>query len=206
MNRFYLEYIYQFYQNIKYIQIIMYIFYIHIFRNKSHMSKNSPHAYSNATEILPGLWLGDINAANDSSFFKDKQIQCIINCTDRHPFSDDPIIEIRYRLAIKDNLENEEIIKLYESLDNVVDTIHTHIRSYNLLVHCFAGRQRSSSIILAYLMKYGHLKLQLAIVALKSKKPDVFEPQFNFERALIEYEKQLGGNLGGNPHNPLHTN
>ena len=147
--------------------------------------------YSNATEILPGLWLGDLQASIDSNFLLDKQIQCVINCTDNHPFTDDPIVLIKHRLAVKDNLELEEIAKLYQSLDDLCDMIKQNLLVYNMLIHCYAGKQRSASIIIAYLMKYGKMDLSLAIFAVKSKKPDVFEPGFNFEPALKLYESKL---------------
>ena len=147
--------------------------------------------YSNATEILPGLWLGDLQASIDSSFLIDKQIQCVINCTDRHPFSDDPIILIKRRLSVKDNLEIEEIAKLYQSLDDLCDFIKQNLPMYNMLIHCYAGKQRSASILIAYLMKYRKMDLTSAIFAIKSKKPDVFEPGFNFEAALKLYETKL---------------
>ena len=153
--------------------------------------QNNSNYYSNASEILPGLWLGDIKASLDTTFLNNKQIQCIINCTDRHPFTDDPLIKIKYRLPVKDNNDINEIDKFYYLLDDVVSQIKKYIRSYNILVHCYAGKQRSAAVIIAYLMKYGQMDLQSAINALKSKKPDVLDPQFNFEIALQIYEKCL---------------
>ena len=151
---------------------------------------NNNH-YSNATEILPGLWLGDIKSSLDVIFLNDKQIKCIINCTDRHPFTDHPLIEIKYRLPVKDNNDVNEIEKFYYLLNEVVEQIKINIRSYNILVHCYAGKQRSAAVILAYLIKCGQMNLQSAINALKSKKPDVLDPQFNFDIALQAYESSI---------------
>ena len=146
---------------------------------------------SNATEILPGLWIGNIKSSMDVAFLKDKQIQCIINCTDQHPFVDDPIVKVKYRLPIKDNLDINEIAKLYQSLDEFCEQIKINISMYNMLIHCYAGKQRSPSLIIAYLMKYANMDLQSAKTALKSKKSDIFEPQFNFEPALQLYWQKL---------------
>jgi dual specificity phosphatase 12 len=146
---------------------------------------------SSATEILPGLWLGDLKSSLDIGFLNDKQIQCIINCTDRYPFSDQVSIKVKYRLPVKDNLEQEEIDKLYEHLDEIVDLIQHWIKSYNILIHCYAGKQRSAAVVIAYLIKYGLMDLESSIVAIKSKKPDVFEPTFNFESALKLYWLKL---------------
>ncbi len=148
-------------------------------------------SYSNATEILPGLWLGDIKSSLDISFLRDKQIQCIINCTDHHPFTDDPMIKIKYRLSVKDNLDINETIKLYQSLDDFCDYIKHNIVSHNILIHCYAGKQRSPSVVVAYLMKYAKMDLQSSINSVKSKKPDIFEPQVNFESALQLYWQNL---------------
>ena len=104
------------------------------------MATNSNY-YSNATEILPGLWLGDIKASLDTAFLKDKQIQCVINCTDRHPFADDPIIKIKHRVPVKDNMDINEMAKLYQSFDESCDLIKTNIVSHNILIHCYAGKQ-----------------------------------------------------------------
>jgi hypothetical protein len=147
--------------------------------------------YSNATEILPGLWLGDIKASLDTTFLRDKQIQCIINCTDRHPFAEDSIIKVKHRLSIKDNLDINGMAKLYQSLDHLCDQIKTNIISHNILIHCYPGKQRSTTIIIAYLMKYGHMDLQSAMIAIKSKNPDIFELPFNFEPVLQLYWEKL---------------
>ena len=154
-------------------------------------AKSQSQYYSNATEILPGLWLGDLKASLDTGFLGDKQIQCIINCTDRYPFSDIPLIKIKHRVPIKDNLEIEEVAKLYHCLDELADLIKQHLPNHNILIHCYAGKQRSASILIAFLMKYGQLDLSSATLAIKSKRPDVFEPSFNFEAAVKLYEDQL---------------
>lgn len=37
--------------------------------------------YSNAIEILSGVWLGNISASTDEFFLTDRMIQSQINCT-----------------------------------------------------------------------------------------------------------------------------
>ena len=146
---------------------------------------------SSATEILPGLWLGDIKAALDTGFLKEKNIECVINCTRQHPFSSDSSIKLKYRIPVKDNLEITEMGKLYKSLDQISDKIKSSLILCNVLVHCYAGKQRSAAVIIGYLMKYGLMDLDSAINAVKSKKPDILQPSFNFEPALKLYERNL---------------
>lgn len=149
---------------------------------------------SNATEILPGVWLGNIQSALDTHFLHDKQIKCIINCTERHPFSNDPIIEIKYRLPVKDNQNESEINKFSQLINKTVNEIKKNLSTRNILVHCYAGQQRSPAILVAFLMKYGQMDIESAISAIKSKKSDIFHPKCNFSDALIIYQKYLSQN------------
>jgi len=146
---------------------------------------------SNAVEILPGMWLGNSKSAVDQVFLNDKQIQCVINCTQNCPFTDDTIVELKYRIPVKDNLVKSEISNLYQCLDVITHKIWDNCHKYNILVHCHQGRQRSPAVIVAYLMKYVNMDLNDATKAVKTKKINVFEPYFNFEPALKQYENDL---------------
>ena len=39
-----------------------------------------------ADEILPGLWLGNLEASQDTAFLKEKRIDAVFNCTKNLPF------------------------------------------------------------------------------------------------------------------------
>lgn len=143
---------------------------------------------SNAVEILPGLWLGNAQSSMDSMFLNDKQIQCIINCTQHCPFIDEDLIKLKYRIPVKDNLVDSEINALYQCLETIVKKIRENCQKYNILVHCHEGKQRSPAVIVAYLMKYGKMSLYEAIKAVKTKRSIVFTPYCNFEKALRSYE------------------
>lgn len=134
----------------------------------------------NATEILPGLWLGNAKSSLDKRFLKQKKITCIINCTESLPFIIDKNIILKYRVAVKDNLQNAEINKLYSLLNSTVNKIYTVIVGHNILLHCHAGRQRSVTVMAAYLMKFGNLKKKEAISAIRSKRAISGYPQLNF--------------------------
>jgi len=133
------------------------------------------------TEILPGLWIGDRNDALNTKWLKQNKITAIINCTKSTPFPT-AYTDLTHilRVPIQDNLESEEINKMQKYLYPVSLKIAEWLPDHNILVHCYAGRQRSASIILAYLIKYGELTLELAIEYLRSKKIDVCLPKFNF--------------------------
>ncbi|PKI64917.1 hypothetical protein CRG98_014713 [Punica granatum] len=60
-----------------------------------------------------------------------------------------------------------------------------------VLVHCFMGRSRSVSVVVAYLMKKHGMSLSQAMEHVKSKRPQA-SPNSGFLSQLQEYEKSLG--------------
>ncbi len=141
---------------------------------------------TDAVEILPNMWLGNISAALNIDFLKSNKITCIINCTDTCPFVEYDIKKIR--IPIKDNGTEEEIFKMYTVLDKATTLIYELLHKYPILIHCYAGRQRSVSVVLAFLMKYARFTLQEAIDALRKKKPKI---GINFSHALVRYQLDL---------------
>lgn len=141
-------------------------------------------------EILPHLWLGDIRSAKNKSFFDDNNIEIVINCTKDIPFFSNYTTNIR--ISINDNLEEEEIDKFYLYIDKAVNLINKELLNFkNILVHCYAGKQRSASIISCYLMKYANMSLKESIESVKSKRSVAFTPGINFSKSLLQFEKDL---------------
>jgi hypothetical protein len=144
----------------------------------------------NVTEIIPNLWVGDIDAALSLDFIKRNKISCIVNCTDSCPFIDEGLIRVKkIRIPIRDNGRDTEIQKMYSVLDKAVTHIYGLLRKHRILVHCLAGRQRSVAIILAFLMKYAGFTLQEAIDSVRKKKAKI---GINFSQALVQYQMDLG--------------
>ena len=99
------------------------------------------------------------------------------------------------RLVVNDNLEKAEIDRLFNYLDKAVDLINENLLLNKvILVHCYAGKQRSASLIAAYLMKYAQMTYLEAINVIKSKRFIAFTPGINFKDALIRYQNFLHSN------------
>ena len=147
-----------------------------------------------ANEIYPNLWLGDIHSATNVRFLKEKGINCIINCTESLPFPNLPQIIKKYRVAVKDNLQPDQIYKLYTYLDVTVTKMYNLLKKGNkILVHCHARKQRSVAIIIAFLMKYAQLSKEESILLLRTKRDIAGLPVINFDKALAQYESDLRG-------------
>jgi protein-tyrosine phosphatase len=142
-----------------------------------------------ATEVVPNLWIGNYQDTAIPSFIKGFDV--IINCTKNLPF---PLEELccpgvkQVRLSVEDNLQPAELDALYRYLDKVTQLIHANLMyGRRVLVHCFAGKQRSASVIVAYMMRYFRMNLENASRALQSKRACVFEPLCNFRPTLEKF-------------------
>ena len=143
-----------------------------------------------ACEIISNLWLGDIRSARSQLFFDENNIKVVLNCSKDIPFYSNYTENIR--ISVHDNLEKEEIDRLYKYFPKAVELINNKLlESKGILVHCYAGKQRSATVIAAYLMKYGNLSRKDAIQTIQSKRLISFTPLVNFDKALKLYENDL---------------
>ena len=141
-------------------------------------------------EIIPGLWLGDKNISMNRQFFKDNNIEIVINCSKDLPFINLEVEKVR--LKVHDNLQKDEIISMYNLLEYTTKYINDNLLlCKNILVHCYAGKQRSATLVVAYIMTYGKMNLYKTIELVKSKKTNIFTPSINFNEALKLYNKDI---------------
>ena len=143
-----------------------------------------------ATQIIPQLWIGDKLISQKQSFFNDRDINVVINCTREVKFLDGN--NKQYRLDIDDDLSDDAMKKMYSKIYDIIDYIHTEIeKGNNVLVHCHKGIQRSANIVAAYLMKYGRINYTAAMKYIQDKRPICFLPSNNFIVVLKKIEKDL---------------
>ena len=65
-----------------------------------------------ATQIIPQLWIGDKVIAQQKSFFDEKHIDVVVNCTKEVKFIEGTKT---YRLDIDDDLTEDSIRLMYKS-------------------------------------------------------------------------------------------
>ena len=119
------------------------------------------------TEIISGLWFSDIDSLKDSNFFKDNDINIIINLTDYNFKIDKKVSYIN--LAIS----TYNILSLKNMIDKIVENIHNNIELNNILVYCVNGLVISPLICSIYMIKYGKLNKYDIPAVLKSKNDQV---------------------------------
>lgn len=147
-----------------------------------------------ADEILPNLWLGNAKASMDQDFIVQNNIQVVFNCTKNLPFS--PIIPVKYRVPVDDNLEENEIrnMELWSS-EIAYKIIKEYINGKTILVHCAAGMQRSAASIAFMLIAYKMMNETDAMKYIKERRNIAFYPRANFGRSIEYFYKQYQNNI-----------
>jgi protein-tyrosine phosphatase len=143
-----------------------------------------------AHEILPNLWLGNVKASMDEDFIQQKRITVVFNCTKNLPFS--PMIPIKYRIPVDDNLEEEEIrnMELWAG-EIALKMIAEYKDGKPILVHCMAGMQRSAAAIAFMLIAYLKIHAPEAMHMIKSTRRIAFHPSANFGRSIQSFDRRF---------------
>lgn len=143
---------------------------------------------SGLAQITENLYLGSARAASDKAAVSNLYITCIINATEN--VTNDVASAVEHiRVSVVDSPSTQMI----DHFDAVADKIHcVEEQRGRTLVHCNAGVSRSSTLCLAYLMKYRDMSLVEAHSWVKARRP-LIRPNSGFWKQLIEYERRLRG-------------
>ena len=127
-----------------------------------------------------------MNAKNIDELEKNN-IKYILNCASecKNLFED----KIKYlKLDIKD--QNDFPIQDYfeKGIQFIIDSLNNN--DGNILIHCMEGKSRSTTLLMAYLIKCQNENTNSAYKILKSKR-QLTMPNLGFMYKLREYEKTL---------------
>jgi len=134
-------------------------------------------------EIVEYLHVGSARALQSSDNFSmivncttDDMIRFPKNCTNciRIPVHDDPD-ECNKMISLIDS--TQVLAKMHESI----------LEKKPVLVHCFAGQQRSCAIVALYLIRYHTMTPDQAIAHIKRKRRIAFFGQVNFAAAIVYF-------------------
>ena len=139
-----------------------------------------------AHEIVPYLYLGDINASKSRRFFDEKRIKALINCSKDIPVTYSNVQHMR--VPVNDTLKTADTECMIKYLPTAVAFVFksVFIDKKPILVHCYAGMQRSACVVVCFLMKYYNMTPLDAINYVLSKRPVAFHNgnNVNFEEAM----------------------
>mmetsp|Transcript_85810 Transcript_85810/g.151434 ORF Transcript_85810/g.151434 Transcript_85810/m.151434 type:complete len:350 (+) Transcript_85810:220-1269(+) len=142
-------------------------------------------------ELLPRLYLGGKEAANNHQGLRKSGINAVVCCQRELEYPERnfcPDLEY-YRVDVEDI--SREPIELF--FHEATEFIHENLERKNgVLVHCKAGVSRSPSVVIAYLVKYHDYTLYDAFAAARRLRSCV-TPNLGFMLKLCEWEVEIRG-------------
>ncbi|KYR02772.1 putative protein tyrosine phosphatase [Tieghemostelium lacteum] len=144
--------------------------------------------YGGINLICQGLCIGPMLSVNSQQLQKNNITHVLSILNDFQPKGN---LKNEYKFLIIDLLDDEtqNISKHFEETYNFIDDCISN--GGTVLVHCFAGISRSSTICIAYLMKKLRLPFEEALAMVREVRQFV-EPNGGFVKQLKHFETQLG--------------
>jgi protein-tyrosine phosphatase len=134
---------------------------------------------NNYNKIIEYLFIGNIQAAE---LYSDR-FALVVNCSKDIPFS--PKSRQKIRIPINDDPSETNTLLNYMKNTDILEQIHTNvINKRPVLVHCFAGMQRSCAVVACYLIKYYNATPLIAINFIKKQRKEAFFGGVNFINTL----------------------
>ena len=125
------------------------------------------------TELISGLWIGNINDAFNEDFYNDNLISIVINCSFEQGFLDIPNLK-KIRIPVTDKLDpNRDLILLKENMNKIIDFIDEKIEENNIFIYCYNGLTVSPLIVAMYMIKKGGVSKDNIRDILKSKNQNI---------------------------------
>ncbi|TPX67802.1 hypothetical protein CcCBS67573_g07388 [Chytriomyces confervae] len=147
-------------------------------------------------EILPGqLFLSSIVPASDLAQLQQLKITHILNVTGMHHADGErmrhpnrfPADFTYHNIVIADEMDTRIIEQFDEALEFISSALQQGGR---VLVHCEAGISRSSTIVIAFLMRSKSMTVRDALTLVQSRKNNI-GPNKSFYSQLLQYEANL---------------
>lgn len=148
----------------------------------------------NACQIIPGIWIGDDKVARDYDFFKEKNIEAVLNCAaDISNVYADKGIEYMH-IILGDSRDPSDLKLMSQYLDHAVSFMEKNhdVEGKNILVHCNYGINRSSTCVSAYLIKNYGMKFRDTKKFLPTRREQCYYngSYATFEQQLRQFEKK----------------
>jgi dual specificity phosphatase 12 len=145
---------------------------------------------TDAHEIIPGVWIGRWEVAQNPDWLQKHGITAVFNCTKEVPFH--PSIPHQYRIPVDDNLQPAEIQAMESWAPEIAYKILKEFNAgHPMLIHCHAGMQRSTTACAFFLMVLTGRPLIQIMHLIQAKRPVAFQPRPNFASALRGFEQEV---------------
>ncbi|CAF3095951.1 unnamed protein product [Rotaria sp. Silwood2] len=137
------------------------------------------------TQILPHIFVGNINDAQNIDRLNQNGITHIVNSTPDLPFFWEK--KCQYMRVDVLDIPSENIRKHFDKTFQFIDEA-LHKKTNSVLVHCSAGISRSPTLVLAYMIKKHHMTLDEAFNKMRQLR-QIVDPNISFIVQLRDWEK-----------------
>lgn len=121
------------------------------------------------TEIISGIWIGDLHDLFKEDFIIDNNINIIINCTEDIGFPN-----IKHHNIKKVRIPTNDISIIKENIDNIINFINQNIEHNNIFIICYNGFSISPLIVALYIHKVYNINYEYIISSFKSKNKNIY--------------------------------
>jgi len=106
--------------------------------------------------------------------------------------------DFNYKILELLDVPTQNIVQYFEESSNHIEEVLNADPKNKILIHCFAGKSRASTITCAYLMRKRNMPLKDALLHLKACRPVAF-PNLGFLVQLKAYESTIFGKCSAVP-------
>ena len=140
-------------------------------------------------EILPNLYLGSVKALGTYDY-KALDYYMVVDLIKHTFLPEKPNTHIYINLPVHDSPDEcKKLLSLIHET-HVLEKMHLALQENKpVLVHCFAGMQRSCALVACYLIKYNNMTPDEAIDYIKLKRPIAFFGKVNFMELILSFTK-----------------
>ena len=143
-------------------------------------------------EIIPNLYLGSIESANNIQKLKELNIKKVLSIMNFDAPLYKPEDNINHKIISIADMTTENIIKYFGECLNFIKGEEKE----KILVHCMAGASRSATVVIAYLMWKEKKSVHDELNFVNSKRSIFPNPGFlsqlkTFEKLLIENDYDI---------------
>ena len=125
------------------------------------------------TEIISGIWIGNIQDSYNEEFYNDNLIDIVINCTIDYGFLDLPKLK-KIRIPITSSIDpNNDLQLLKNNMEKILNLIYENVEENNILIICYDGLSISALIVSLYIIKYGGYSKDNIRDILRSKNENI---------------------------------
>ena len=132
-------------------------------------------------EFLPGIWITNTKSLSER-FLKQKKIKEMIDCNKELNFFESAE---NYIISIKNQIKRDQHHKLQKYLLKITEVIHqTILNADTLMIYDPLITRKAPVLIIAYLLRYGHLRPEQTIQSFISKSKVPIKLDEDYQLAL----------------------